>query len=70
MAETFDKDDDDENWADYRQPSSGKSLAGNNNGNDDCGSEYAMPGYGDGTGKGKGTKDAKGKETVTEFGRG
>ena len=59
--EIIDEDDDDENWADPRAPSSGRSCPGNGNDNDNGeGEEDAQCGE-KGTGKGKGTKDGKRK---------
>jgi len=55
------EDDDDDNWADPRAPSGGRSHPSDGNDNDDSeGEEYTQSGE-KGTGKGKGTKDGKGK---------
>jgi len=59
--EIIDDDDDDENWADPRAPSGGRSRPGDDNHNDDGEGEEDMQGSEKGTGKGKGTKHGKGK---------
>jgi len=59
--EIIDEDDDDENWADPRAPSGGRSRPGNDNDNDDGEGVEDTQGGENGTAKGKGTKDGKGK---------
>jgi hypothetical protein len=59
--EIIDEDDDDENWADPRAPSGGRSRPGDGNDNDDGGGEEDTQGGEKGTAKGKGTKDVKRK---------
>jgi hypothetical protein len=66
----FDKDDDDENWADPAAPSNGRSLPGDDNDNDDCEGEEGTQGCEKGTRNGKGTNDGKGKDKATEDGKG
>jgi hypothetical protein len=70
--EIIDKDDDDENWADPRGPSGGRSRPGDGNDNDDREGEEDTQGAEKGSGKGKGTKDEKGKGIgkATEEGKG
>jgi hypothetical protein len=60
--EIIDEDDDDENWADPRAPSGGRSSLGDGNDNDNGEGEEDTQGGEKGTEKGKGTKDGKGKE--------
>jgi len=57
----IDEDDDNENWADPRAPSHGRSRPGNSDDNDKGEGEEDMQGGEKGIGKGKGTKDGKGK---------
>jgi len=57
----IDEDVDDENWADPRAPSGGRSRPGDGNDNDNGEGEKDMLGGEKGTRKGKGTKDGKGK---------
>jgi hypothetical protein len=64
-----DEDDDDENWADPRGPSGGRSRPGEGNDNDDSEGEEDTQGGEKGTGKGKGTKDGKGKGKGTGNGK-
>jgi len=59
--EIFEEDDDDENWADPRVPSGGRSHPSDGNDNDESQGEEDTQGGEKGTGKGKGTKDGKGK---------
>jgi len=70
--EIIDEDDDDENWADPRTPSSGRSRPGDGNDNDHSKGEEDTQGSEKETGKGKGTKDGKvkGKGKATEEGKG
>jgi len=66
--EIIEEDDDDENWADPRVPSGGRSRPGDDNDNDDGEGEEDTQGGEKGTGKGKGTKHGKGKGKATEDG--
>jgi hypothetical protein len=68
--EIIDKDDDDENWADPRSSSGGRSFPGDGNDNDNGEGEKDTQGSEKGTGKGKGTKDGKGKGKGKGIGNG
>jgi hypothetical protein len=57
----IDEDDDDENWAVPRAPSSGRSRPGDGNDNHNGECEEDTQGGKKGTGKGKGTTHGKGK---------
>jgi hypothetical protein len=59
--EIIDQDDDDENWADPRSLSRGRSRPGDRNGNVNAKGEEDTQGGENGTAQGKGTKDGKGK---------
>jgi len=64
------EEDDDENWADPRAPSGGRSLPGDGNHNGDSEGEEVMYGGEIGTEIGKGTKDWSGSGKATEDGKG
>jgi len=57
----IDEDDDDEIWADPREPSSGRSRPSDGNNNDDSENEEDRQGGEKGTREEKGTKGGKGK---------
>jgi len=57
----FDKDYDDENWADPGEPSRGRSRPSNGNDNDCSEGVEDMQGGETRTGQGKRSKDGKGK---------
>jgi len=72
--EIIDDDDDDENWADPRTPSRGRSCSNDSNDNDDSEGEEDTQGGEKGPGNGKSTNDgkwkAKGKPTEEGKGKG
>jgi len=64
--EIINVEDDDENRADPRAPSSGRSCPGDGNDNDNGEGEEDKKGCETETGKGKGTKNGKGKQKAAE----
>jgi len=56
--------DHNDNWADPRAPSGGRSRSSDGNDNDDCEGEQNTQGGEKGYWKGQGTLDGKGKQNV------